>query len=123
MTPIGDAATLASEEAVVVLEPLDQFPWLREQGWTSSGPKARPVRKANYRVVAYSTALPRSDGAPHVRRVWFVRDGDRVNYGADDWPIEAVDPASIAPRRASRRAGPRARWAFRRGGSRAGKAP
>jgi hypothetical protein len=102
MTPSGDAARLAGEEAVVILESLDRFPWLREHGWTTSRPKARPVRITGYRVVAYSTARGRRDGAPLVRRVWLVKDGDRVHYGAEDWPIEAVDPASIAPRRASR---------------------
>jgi hypothetical protein len=102
MTPISDAARLAAEEAVVVLESLVQLPWLREQRWTTPGPKVRPVPTTGYRVVAYSTCRRRGDGAPHVRRVWFVKDGDRVHYGADDWPIEAIDPASIAPRRASR---------------------
>ena len=105
MTPIGDAARLAAEEAVVILEPLDGYSWLREQGWTTSRPKARPQRMTGYRFVAYSTCRRRNGGALHVRRVWFVKDGDRFHYGADDWPIEAIDPASIAPRRASRSMG------------------
>jgi hypothetical protein len=34
-----------------------------------------------------------------------VKSADPAAYGDHDWPIEAVDPVSIAPRRASRSMG------------------
>lgn len=96
---------LAAELALVILEPLDTYPWLREHGWTTDGPAVRPERILGYHVVAFSTVRRRRDGGPYVRRVWFVKALDRTAYGAHDWPIEAVDPLSIAPRRVSRSMG------------------
>jgi hypothetical protein len=96
---------LAAEVALVILEPLDAYPWLREHGWTTDGPTVRPERIPGYHVVAFTTAARRRDGGPYARRVWFVKAGDRTAYGDDDWPVEAVDPLSIAPRRASRSMG------------------
>ena len=105
MTPILAPDCLATEVAVVILEPLYRFPWLREHRWSAPGPTARPERIPGYRVVAYSTARPRRYVDLYPRRVWFVRSRDHLDYGDRDWPVEAVDPASIAPRRASRSMG------------------
>jgi hypothetical protein len=102
MTPWFTAEHLTAEEAVVVLEPLDQFPWLREHGLATSGPSARPDWGPDYRLVAYSIARRRRGQHFQQRRMWFVKAGDQQAYGADDWPVEAVDPMSIAPRRVSR---------------------
>jgi hypothetical protein len=93
---------LAAEVALVVLDPLDAYPWLREHGWTADRPSAPPARISGYHVVAFSTAARRPDGGPYARRVWFVKPDDPAAYGDDDWPLEAVDPVSIAPRRTSR---------------------
>ena len=115
---------LAAEEAVVILEPLDQFPWLREHGLATSGPIARPERMPGYRLIAYSTARRRRGQDFHQRRVWFVKARDHLDYGDVDWPIEAVDPASIAPRCASRPMGlPPWRQAVSRGDSPASPQP
>jgi hypothetical protein len=94
--------TLPAEVAVVVLEPLDAYPWLREHGWYAPGATVRPERIPGYRIVAFSTVRRRREGGFYSRRVWFVKADDRAAYGDHDWPIEAVDPLSIAPRRASR---------------------
>jgi hypothetical protein len=96
---------LAAEVALVVLAPLDAYPWLREHSWTADGPSAPPARSSGYHVVAFTTAARRPDGGPNARRVWFVKADDRAAYGDHDWPIEAVDPVSIAPRRTSRSMG------------------
>ena len=93
---------LASEVAVVILEPLDLFPWLREHGWYAPGPNRAPEPIPGYRVVAFSTVRRRRHGGFYSRRVWFVKGTDHAAYGDHDWPIEAVDPLSIAPRRMSR---------------------
>jgi hypothetical protein len=102
MTPYLTNEHLAAEEAVVVLKPLDQCPWLREHGLATSGPSARPDWGPDYRLVAYSIARRRRGQRFQQRRMWFVKAGDQRAYGADDWPVEAVDPTSIAPRRMSR---------------------
>jgi hypothetical protein len=102
MTPLIRPDVLAAEVAVVVLEPLDTYPWLREHAWFADGATAMPERIGGYRVVAFSTARRRRAGGFYSRRVWFVKAGDRVHYGDRDWPVEAVDPVSIAPRRMSR---------------------
>ena len=93
---------LEAEVAVVILEPLDAYPWLREHGWTADGPSGAPAVVPGYHVVAFTTVARRPDGGPYTRRVWFVKADDRAIYGDHDWPLEAVDPVSIAPRRASR---------------------
>ena len=105
MTPLLAPDTLPAEVALVILEPLDAYPWLREHGWTADGPSGAPARIPGYHVVAFTTVARRPDGGPYARRVWFVKAGDRAAYGDDDWPVEAVDPVSIAPRRASRSMG------------------
>jgi hypothetical protein len=102
-TPAPD--TLRAEVALVILDPLDAYPWLREHGWTADGPSGAPARIPGYDVVAFTTAARHPDGGPYARRVWFVKADDRAAYGDDDWPLEAVDPVSIAPRRASRSMG------------------
>lgn len=102
MTPMLVPDTLGAETAVVILEPLDAFPWLREQAWTADGPTCRPPRVSGYRVVAFSTVRPRRHARWHARRLWFVKAGDWAAYGRHDWPVEAVDPMSIGPRRMSR---------------------
>jgi hypothetical protein len=101
MTPMLDPDSVAAEAAVVVLEPLDWNAWLREHGWYAPGATCRPERINGYQIVAYSTARPRRGGGFHQRRVWFVKATDLAAYGEHDWPVEAVDPASIAPRRMS----------------------
>lgn len=105
MTPLLAPDTLPAEVALVILEPLDAYPWLREHGWTGDGPSGAPARIPGYRVVAFTTVARRADGGPYPRRVWFVKGADCAVYGDDDWPVEAVDPVSIAPRRASRSMG------------------
>jgi hypothetical protein len=102
VTPPLASEQLATEDALIILEPLDQFAWLREHGLITSGPTARPVVFPGYRVVAYSTARRRRGQDFHQRRVWFVKTRDHLDYGDVDWPVEAVDPSSIAPRRPSR---------------------
>ena len=102
MNPSIAPDILAAEVAVVILEPLDAFPWLREQSWTADGPTRRPPRVSGYRVVAFSTVRSRRHARWHARRLWFVKGTDPAAYGDRDWPIEAVDPLSIAPRRMSR---------------------
>jgi hypothetical protein len=102
MTPTLAPDTLPAEVAVVVLEPLDAYPWLREHGWYAPGATVGPERIPGCHVVAFSTVRRRREGGFHSRRVWFVQADDRAIYGDHDWPIEAVDPVSIAPRRASR---------------------
>jgi hypothetical protein len=96
---------LAAEIALVILEPLDAYPWLREHGWTAPGATSAPETVDGYHVVAFSTVRRRREGGFYTRRVWYVKAGDRAVYGDHDWPIEAVDPMSIAPRRASRSMG------------------
>ncbi len=96
---------LAAEVALVILEPLDTYPWLREHGWTADGPSGAPARIPGYHVVAFATVARRPAGGPYARRVWFVKAGDRAAYGVHDWPVEAVDSVSVAPRRASRSMG------------------
>lgn len=86
-------------------DPRDTYPWLREHGWTADGPSGAPARIPGYHVVAFTTVTRRAGGGPYARRVWFVKADDRAAYGDDDWPLEAVDPMSIAPRRASRSMG------------------
>ena len=98
-------ARLAAEVALVILEPLDTYPWLREHGWTADGPSRPPARIPGYHVVGFTTVGRRRDGGPYARRVWFVKAYDRAAYGREDWPLVAVDPLSIAPRRASRSMG------------------
>ena len=105
MTPLLAPDTFADEVALVILEPLDAYPWFREHGWTADGPSGVPARIPGYHVVAFTTVARRPDGGPYARRVWFVKAGDRVAYGDDDWPLEAVDPVSIGPRRTSRAMG------------------
>ena len=105
MMPILAPDTLPAEVAVVVLEPLDAYPWLREHGWYADGATVGPERIPGYHVVAFSTARRRREGGFYSRRFWFVKAADRAVYGDHDWPIEAVDPVSIAPRRASRSKG------------------
>ena len=83
--------TLPAEVAVVIVEPLDAYPWLREHGWTADGPNGAPARTPGYRVVAFSTVTRRPAGGPYARRVWFVKAGDRAAYGDHDWPMQAVD--------------------------------
>jgi hypothetical protein len=102
MTPILAPDTLSAEVAVVVLEPLDAYPWLREHGWYADGATSAPERIPGYHVVAFSTARRRREGGFYARRFWFVKATDPAAYGDHDWPIEAVDPVSIGPRRASR---------------------
>jgi hypothetical protein len=101
MTPILAPDTLPAEVAVVVLEPLDAYPWLREHGWYAPGATSAPETIDGYHVVAFSTARRRREGGFYARRFWFVKATDPAAYGDHDWPIEAVDPLSIAPRRAS----------------------
>ena len=103
ITAIPDALT--TEVSLVILEPLDAYPWLREHGWTADGPSRPPARIPGYHVVAFTTVARRRDGGPYARRARFVKAGDRAAYGREDWPLEAVDPVSIAPRRASRSMG------------------
>jgi hypothetical protein len=105
MMPILAPGTLLAEAAIVVLEPLDAYPWLREHGWYADGATVRPETIDGYHVVAFSTARRRREGGFYARRFWFVKAADRAVYGDHDWPIEAVDPLSIAPRRASRSKG------------------
>ena len=105
MAPLLAPDTFADEVALVILEPLDAYPWFREHGWTADGPSRPPTRISGYHVVAFTTVARRRDGGPYVRRVWFVKADDRAAYGHDDWPLEAVDPMSIAPRRASQTMG------------------
>lgn len=103
MNPILAPETLPAEVAVVVLEPLDAYPWLREHGWYADGATGRPERIDGYHVVAFSTVRHgRHHRGPYARRIWFVKSTDAAAYGDHDWPIEAVDPLGIAPRRASR---------------------
>lgn len=101
----GNPDQLTAEVAVVVLEPLDAYPWVREHGWYAPGATVPPERMPGYRVVAFSTVRRRRDGGFYSRRIWFVKATDLACYGDHDWPIEAVDPVSIAPRRASRSMG------------------
>lgn len=105
MTPLLAPDTLTAEVALVILEPLDAYPWLREHGWTADGPSGAPARIPGYHVVAFSTVRRRREGGFYSRRIWFVKAADRAAYGDHDWPTEAVDPVSIAPRRASRSMG------------------
>jgi hypothetical protein len=103
MTPFLAPDTLPAEAAIVVLEPLDGHLWLREHGWMADRPWASPGSSPGYRIVAFSTVRHgRHHRGPYARRVWFVKSTDAAAYGDRDWPIEAVDPMSIAPRRASR---------------------
>lgn len=106
MKPILAPDALAHEAAIVLLEALDTVPWLREHGWLADRPWASPTSIPGYRIVAFSSVRHgRGHRGPYRRRVWFVKDTDPATYGDHDWPIEAVDPASIAPRRASRAMG------------------
>ncbi len=72
MTPILAPDTLPAEVAVVILEPLDAYPWLREHGWTADGRDGR-VRSASpattsspsppSRVAATAASMPVVSGS------------------------------------------------------------
>jgi hypothetical protein len=87
------------EGAIVVVRDLAAYPWVRESS-TTEGCRSDPTWPG-VTVVAYATTR-RPWG---VRRYWYVKDTDPGFYGADDWPIEAIDPRTIAPGRPTRRMG------------------
>ena len=61
MMPILAPDTLPAEVAVVVLEPLDAYPWLREHGWYADGATVRAgaYRRLPRRRLQHRPASPR----------------------------------------------------------------
>ena len=82
--------------------------WVREHEFASDSPTKSPRVPAGWHLVAYAIDAPRRPRpllGVSSRRVWFRKDADPDVYGDHDWPVEAVDPASIRPRQASRSMG------------------
>lgn len=103
------AAALLQESGIVILRDLDELAggWLRESRIATRNRRGPLARMQGLTVWAYAELRPMPGGNYSPRRYWYRTDRDRV-YADWDHPIEAIDPASIRPRQATRQwLGPR----------------
>ena len=103
----GPQEWLDLEAGIAWLDDPDRYAYLRESVVSVMSPGRRPrCPHPEGRLVAYSIIRPGGPRQLHRRRVWWVSPVDRaVDPGGPyrvGWPVEAVDPASVRPRRVSR---------------------
>lgn len=106
----GDSNRLADEQAIVWLEDASQLPYVRETVAYCAHRAARPGRgrlpqddTGQCRLVAYSTLRRQasSRGGSFERRIFWLKSYDPYLDGG--CPAEAVDPATVKPRRPAAR--------------------
>jgi hypothetical protein len=112
MTFLSDSdEPVPNEEAVIWLEDVSTLPYVRENFAITHRRQSRIPYGGEGRVVGYtilSKNAPRRSvddfGRPEfLRRVFILTEGDRANQLAlKYYPMEAVDPRSIAPSTPSR---------------------
>lgn len=104
-----NSAHLDDESGIVWVRDIDDLAgsWLRESSAMARYRRGPIQNVSSLMVYAYSELKPKRGGQYALRRIWYRTSRDLV-YAPWDHPFEAVDPASIRPRRRSLRwLGPR----------------
>lgn len=97
---------LTGEDAIVWLEPPENFPYVRETVVMDAGTRRRPISWKNMpgRLVGYSVLRPDAESwtpGYFTRRAFWVKEYDRSEDPTGVYrtgcPAEGVDPLSVAP--------------------------